>query len=180
MHCIGLHPEVQEKLHAEMDCIFGDDSERPVTAEDLRQMTYLEMVIKESLRLYPAGPFFARHLAEDVTTNGYLLPKGTVVWLCILSLHLNEEVFPEPMRFDPERFSPAQARGRHPYAYLPFSGGPRGCLGQKFAMMEEKIILANVVRKFKLRTIGTPDKLVLTSEIILRPKNPISVVCEPR
>ena len=92
MYCIGLHPDVQEKLHQEMDCIFGDDTERPVTAEDLRQMTYLECVIKESLRLYPAGPFFARHLAEDVVAGGYLLPKGTVAWLCILSLHMNKEV----------------------------------------------------------------------------------------
>lgn len=180
MFLIGSHPDVQDRLHEEMDNIFGGDRTRLVTTEDLRQMTYLECVIKESLRLYPSGPFFARQLAEDVTTNGYLMPKGTVVWLCILSLHMNEEVFAEPARFDPDRFSVAQARGRHPYAYLPFSGGPRGCLGQKFAMMEEKIILANVMRRFRLRSLSTADKLVLTSEIILRPKSPIAVACTPR
>lgn len=180
MYCIGQHPEVQEKLQDELDNIFGDDKERAVTADDLRQLNYLECVIKESLRLYPAGPFFARQLAEEVVTNGHVMPKGTVVWLCILSLHMNEEAFPEPARFDPERFSPQQARGRHPYAYLPFSGGPRGCLGQKFAMMEEKIILTNVLRRFNLKTLSTPDKLVLTSEIILRPKTPIEVACRER
>lgn len=177
---IGSHADVQERLYDEMVSIFGEDHERLVTTEDLRQMNYLECVIKESLRLYPSGPFFARQLAEDVTTNGYLMPKGTVVWLCILSLHMNEEVFPDPARFDPDRFSPTQARGRHPYAYMPFSGGPRGCLGQKFAMMEQKIILANIVRRFKLRSLTTADKLVLTSEIILRPKSPIAVACTPR
>ncbi|KAI1299275.1 Cytochrome P450 4c3 [Halotydeus destructor] len=180
MFCIGLHPEVQRKLQQEVDAIFGDDRERPVTADDLRRMPYLECTIKESLRLYPAGPFFARQLAEEVDVEGYRLPRGTVVWLCIMSLHMNQEVYPEPARFDPDRFAPQPSRDRHPYAYLPFSGGPRACLGHKFAMMEEKIILANVLRKFRITTLGSPDKLVLASEIILRPKCPICVTCTPR
>lgn len=113
MFCIGLHPEVQEKLHQEMDMVFGDDRTRPVTADDLRQMTYLECVIKESLRLYPAGPFFARHLAEDVTAGGYLLPKGTVAWLCIMSLHVNEEVMHHALREPPTRAVHAAHPARH-------------------------------------------------------------------
>lgn len=180
LYCIGRNKEVQRKIQEELDDVFGDDTERPVNSDDLRQLTYLERVIKESLRLYPPAPVFGRHMTEDVTVGGKVIPKGTDVWLNVMALHRNAEVYPDPLSFDPDRFLPENSRGRSVYAYCPFSLGARICIGNKFAMMEEKVILATLLRRFSVKSFDEPEDLVFTFEIILRSQTPLRMEFTPR
>ncbi|XP_047102529.1 cytochrome P450 4c3-like [Schistocerca piceifrons] len=171
---IGLHPHVQEKIEEELEEIFGE-SDREVKMEDLNAMKYLEQVIKESLRLYPSVPQFGRKLDVDHEIHGYKLPAGTHCVVMPLFMHLNPELYPEPYKFDPDRFTPDKIQGRHPFAYLPFSAGPRNCIGQKFAIMEEKIVLSTLLRSFRIESLEKPEDIKLTGELILRPKDGIRV-----
>ena len=111
-----------------MDDIFGD-SDRLCTMEDATNLKYLECCIKESFRLFPSVPFIERQSAEDFDLNGYTIPAGVSVSLQIYALHRNEECFPDALEFKPERFLPDEADGRHPFAFVPFSAGPRNCIG---------------------------------------------------
>lgn len=126
---LGNYPEIQEKLHTEFDSIL-EGSDRPFNKNDLSQMKYLEMVIKEILRLYPSVPVIQRIITEDTVLCNYFCPKNTQIVLNIFQLHRDPENFPDPEKFDPERFTPERCAKRHPYAYLPFSAGPRNCIGE--------------------------------------------------
>lgn len=143
-------------------------------------MKYLERVIKESMRLYPPVPFIGRTLSEDIEIDKYKIPKGTMVTVGIYYLHRDPNVFPNPEKFDPDRFLTENTKGRHPYAYLPFSAGPRNCVGQKFAMYEEKSVLSSVIRNFKLSSVQQRDEISLVSELILKTHNGINVKLQRR
>ena len=136
----------------------------------------MERCIKESLRLYPSVFFISRNLGEDViTTTGHLLPKDTHVFIYIYELHRNPDIYPDPEKFDPDRFLPENCQNRHPYAYIPFSAGPRNCIGQKFAILEMKVALCAILSKFYLHPIDTLQSVVLIPDIILRSKDEIKV-----
>lgn len=175
LYLIGRHPEVQSKVHQELDDIFGEDKNRPVTTSDVKRLAYLEAVLKESLRLYPSAPLILRNLSEDVVLDGHLIPAGTDVAVPIFLLHRNEDEWPQPEHFDPERFLNRSASVRHPFAYCPFSAGPRNCIGQKFALLEEKIVVANVLRKYRCESLDEPYDLQLSMELVLRPKRGLRV-----
>ncbi|XP_072479215.1 cytochrome P450 4V2 isoform X2 [Notamacropus eugenii] len=128
IYLLGSYPEAQRKVHNELDEVFGK-SDRPVTVDDLKKLKYLDCVIKESLRLFPSVPFFARTLNSDCCIAGYKIPKGTEAVVLPYALHRDPKHFPDPEDFQPERFFPENAQGRHPYAYVPFSAGPRNCIG---------------------------------------------------
>ncbi|CAG7818846.1 unnamed protein product, partial [Allacma fusca] len=169
---LGCHPEYQEKVHEELDKIFGDDRTRFITSKDLTEMKYLEMCIKESLRLYPSVPFFSRTLTTDmVLDDEFTIPAGTNACLITAIIHRNEKIFPDPETYDPERFLPENSVKRHPFAYVPFSAGPRNCIGQKFAMMEEKALLANLFRNFKVEAAEKLEDVVVLIQAVTRPKN---------
>ncbi|XP_073501459.1 cytochrome P450 4V2-like isoform X2 [Phyllobates terribilis] len=124
---LGSHPEVQKKVHKELDDTFGQ-SDRPVTMDDMKKLRYLEAIIKEALRIFPSVPFFARTITEDCTIRGYTVPKGVNVIILPYALHRDPEYFPHPEEFKPERFFSENASGRNPYAYVPFSAGLRNCI----------------------------------------------------
>nr|CAH0102405.1 unnamed protein product [Daphnia galeata] len=176
---IGNHPEVQEKLNEELVRVFGQ-SDRPVSMADLSELKYLECCIKEALRLYPSVPLFTRELKDDVEICGYELPTGTTVMIVPYIIHRDPIYFPDPDSFKPERFFPENIQGRHPYAYVPFSAGPRNCIGQKFALMEEKIVLASVLRRFHVQSFDKADGMPLLVELILRPRDGIRVRLTPK
>ncbi|XP_067140052.1 cytochrome P450 4V2-like [Centruroides vittatus] len=180
LYLIGLHQEVQLKLQEEQQIIFGNDINRQVTLDDLKEMKYLECVIKESQRLYPSVPFLGREINEDTNIDKYLLPKGTTCFVFSYMLHRDPEIFPDPEIFQPERFLPENCLNRHPYAYVPFSAGPRNCIGQKFAMMELKTVISTVLRNFHLKSLEERDKILLIAEMVLRPKNGLFITIKGR
>ncbi|KAL3278891.1 hypothetical protein HHI36_016410 [Cryptolaemus montrouzieri] len=121
----------QDKLYEEIISVFGDDDREP-THTDLQEMKYMERCIKESLRLYPSVPIVARMMDEDMTTRqGYFIPKGCVVAGMIYDMHRRADLYPEPDKFDPDRFLLENMSERHPFAYIPFSAGPRNCIGNE-------------------------------------------------
>ncbi|KAJ9581840.1 hypothetical protein L9F63_003909 [Diploptera punctata] len=118
------------KAYEELENIFGD-SDRPPTSSDLHEMRYLEMVLKETLRLYPIGPILMRQLEGDVRIRDFVLPTGCSVAVFLYRTQRNPQFFPEPDKFDPDRFLPENSANIVPYSYLPFSGGPRKCIGNE-------------------------------------------------
>eukprot|EP00095_Tigriopus_kingsejongensis_P006181 maker-scaffold191_size271209-snap-gene-1.29 protein:Tk06181 transcript:maker-scaffold191_size271209-snap-gene-1.29-mRNA-1 annotation:"hypothetical protein DAPPUDRAFT_192258" len=180
LYLLAIHPEIQKKVQQELDDLFIDDPDRPASMDDLAKMKYLEACIKESLRLYPSVPLMSRTIHEDTTIEGQLVPAETNIILYTYLLHRDPEQFPNPEEFDPERFSSTKSHQRHAYAYVPFSAGPRNCIGQKFAMMEEKVVVSSLLRKFNLSSNVIPSKMELLPELILRPKDGIQMTVTKR
>ncbi|XP_045127666.1 cytochrome P450 4C1-like [Portunus trituberculatus] len=179
LYLMGRHPEAQARVQEELDTIF-QGSDRVATVEDLRNMRYTENCIKEALRLFPSVPYIGRVLKEDVTIDGYCIPKGTTIFIFNYALHRDASEFPDPEKFDPDRFLPENVAKRHPFSYIPFSAGPRNCIGQKFGMMEEKITVANLLRRYTVESKTPMDELKLRSEIVLRPDEGNLVYLHPR
>lgn len=176
---LGSHPEIQDRCYEEIYEIFGDD-DRPASMMDLQKMKYMECCIKEALRLYPSVPLIAREIKEDVDLGEYTIPAGTTAMIVTYMLHRNPEIYPKPEQFDPDRFLPENCYGRHPYAYIPFSAGPRNCIGQKFAILEEKAVLSRILRHYKVEAIDRRENLTLLGELILRPKDGLRIKITPR
>ncbi|XP_069704221.1 cytochrome P450 4C1-like isoform X1 [Periplaneta americana] len=177
--CLAQHQDIQDKVMEELNQIFGD-SDREPTIKDLQEMKYMELVFKETLRVYPSVPLYGRILTEDVAVGEYVLPAGTNVGFNPYILHRNPEYYPDPEKFDPERFLPENSKGRHPFAYIPFSAGPRICLGMKYAMAEMKAVLSAVLRKYKILPPETDHKLKLTIVLVLESLNGIPIRLQKR
>ncbi|KAK7872272.1 hypothetical protein R5R35_012119 [Gryllus longicercus] len=141
-------------------------------------MKYLEAVIKETLRLYLLAPFLLRELEEEVKFEGYQLLPGITILLSVYMIHRHPDYFPEPEKFDPDRFSPERAKGRYSFAFIPFSEGPRNFIGQKFAMLGMKSIISKILRTYKLLP-GT-TQLVLAVDILLKTRTGVHIKLEDR
>ncbi|XP_024083028.1 cytochrome P450 4V2-like [Cimex lectularius] len=180
MMFVGSNPEVQERLSLEMEEIFGD-SDRDVTYSDLQKMHYLENVIKETLRFLPSVPIFTRILTQDyITTKGFLVPRSTNILICPLAVHFAEHIYHNATKFDPDRFNEENVRKRHPFAYIPFSAGPRNCIGQKFAMMEMKVVLSTAIRYNYFHSHSTFENTKFSPLLIVRAHKPIIMHFTPR
>ncbi|XP_022106003.1 cytochrome P450 4V2-like isoform X2 [Acanthaster planci] len=179
LYLLGRHPEIQHRVQKELDEVFGS-TQGPVTSDQLQRLHYLTCVIKETLRIFPSVPFIARVLDEDCVLGGHKIPSGTNVCVLINALHRDPDVFPNPEEFDPDRFLYQNCISRHPYAYVPFSAGARNCIGQRFAMMEEKVIVSSVLRHFNIESIQARHEVLPISELILRPSKGIQVKLTPR
>ncbi|GFU06039.1 cytochrome P450 4V2 [Nephila pilipes] len=175
LYIIGLYPEVQAKIHEELDRIFAEDMERPVTYKDFNDLVYLNCVLKEANRLYPTVPMVARQVYEDTSICGHTIPKGATAVVFTYFLHRDEEIFPDPEKFDPNRFLPENYAKIPEYAYIPFSAGPRNCIGQKFAIMEIKVIIASILRKYAIESLDPRDKVLPLMHITLHSSIPIRV-----
>ncbi|XP_052133460.1 cytochrome P450 4C1-like isoform X2 [Frankliniella occidentalis] len=165
LELLGRHPEVQERVVEELRGAGGEDW------ESISRLPYLDRVFKECLRLRPSVPFISRLLETDaVLPDGRILPATSMGNIHIFDLHRHPDHFPDPDRFDPDRFLPQVEQARHPFAYLPFSAGPRNCIGKRFATMEVKLFLAAVVRRFHIRS-AMPEHLDVTADLVLRPRD---------
>jgi len=159
-YLLAQHPEVEARLHAELDQVLGD---RPPTVADLPALRFTEHVITEALRLYPTVWILGREAIEPTEVGGYPVPVGMTVYMSQWVVHRDPRFFDDPLSYRPERWQDGLARRIPRYAYFPFGGGPRICIGNSFAMMEAVLLLATIARRFRLElTAGTKVKLMPT------------------
>lgn len=147
-HLLAEHPQVDAAFRDEVEQVLGG---RPPTADDVPNLPYTGKILSEALRLYPPAWMFARMLAEEDTLGGYRLPAGAMLMISPYVTHRDPRWWPDPERFDPERFAPEQIKTRPRFAYFPFSGGPRVCIGEPFAWQEAILVMALVAQTYRLR-----------------------------
>ena len=168
---LSQHPIVAAKLSRELADVLGD---RPATFDDLPNLRYAGHIIAESLRLYPPAWSMGREAREDVEIGGYRITRGEQVWFCPWAIHRDPRWFDDPEQFRPERWEGDFAKSLHRYAYFPFGGGPRLCIGQAFAQMEAVLLLATLARSFRLEVQSSPRPVPQPS-VTLRPKHGLRV-----
>ncbi len=176
-YLLSQHPAEEARLHSELESVLGG---RAPTQADLANLPYTRMVIEEAMRLYPPAPGISmRRPREDDEICGRRVPKTANVAIAPWILHRHRALWDDPGRFDPERFSPERSAGRPRFAYLPFGGGPRICIGAALAMMEAALILATFAQRYRLRLV--PDQNIeLQARVTLRPRDGIKMVLERR
>jgi cytochrome P450 len=148
---LGHRPELQQRVAAEADAL-GD---RRLTHEDMPRLRYTVQVLHEALRLCPPAPVVGRMVMADIGVDGYRLPAGTFAIVAIHAMHRDPALWEDPLRFDPDRFSPERSKGRDRWQYLPFGGGPRACIGDHFAMLEATLALATILRRTKILSLNS-------------------------
>ncbi|XP_022909401.2 cytochrome P450 4d2-like isoform X2 [Onthophagus taurus] len=168
LYCLSKNERVQNKIIEELDEIYKDDPNRPTTYQDLQDMKYLDLVLKESLRMFPSVPFHFRQVTEELSFNGITYPKGTTIMIYNLGMHLDENYFKNPHDFYPERFDSENddVKTRGSFSYIPFSAGPRNCIGQRFAILQLKSSVSKVMRHFRLLPCKD-HQLVLANETVM-------------
>ena len=176
VHLLTQYPDVLARLQTEVKTVLGD---APIPSPDaFRALTYTMQVVQESLRLYPPAWIMSRLALADDHIGPYTIPAGATALVCPYLLHRDPANWPNPDQFDPDRFAPGGPKDQlHSYAYLPFGGGPRLCIGNQFALMEMQILLAMLVRDFDLKAI-TGQRIQPKPLITLRPnKSILAVLC---
>ncbi|XP_041943109.1 cytochrome P450 3A27-like [Alosa sapidissima] len=176
-YSIAINPDVLNKLIEEIDSVFPNNA--PVTYEKLMHLEYLDMVICESQRMWPAAPRLERMCKQTVVINGVTIPKGTLVAVPVPILHHDPELWTSPEAFNPERFSKDNKESIDPYAYLPFGIGPRNCIGMRFALMLVKLIMVQLLQNFNLETCKE-TLIPMELDALFRPKKPIMLKLVPR
>jgi cytochrome P450 len=175
-YLLSQNPEAEARMHREIDEVLGDRLPGP---EDVRALPYVEMVFSEALRLIPPIWAIDRTVVEDHHVGGYLIPAGSVVFTSPYVVHQDPRWYPEPERFEPERWTSELRRSRPRFSYFPFGGGHRVCIGESFATMEAILILATLGRRWRLRL--EPGHPVETEALItLRPKHGMRMIPERR
>jgi len=170
------HPEAEAKLHAELDEVLRGD---PPAFEDTERLEYTKRVVLESMRLYPPAYGFGREAMEDCEVAGYRVPARSTVFMMPWLVHRDERWFPDPLRFDPDRWKGDFAKTIPPFAYMPFGGGPRRCIGNTFAMMEAVLLVAAIAQRFRIKLVpGHPVEPF--ASITLRPKYGVKATLEAR
>lgn len=149
-YLVAQHPDVEKKMYDEIDQVLEG---RQAAFQDVPKLTYTRQVFSEVLRLYPPGWILTREAIEDVTIGDYEIPKGATVDFSPYILHRDERFWPDPDKFDPDRFAPERKKERHKFAYLPFSTGVRGCIGEQFAWMEGLLLIATLAQKWKFSIV---------------------------
>jgi cytochrome P450 len=176
-YLLSLHPEAEAKLHAELESVLGG---RVPTYDELEKLTYTRMVIEEAMRLYPPAPALTGRVArEEDEICGRLIPKGTEIVILPWVVHRHRALWDDPDRFDPERFSREKSAARPRFAYLPFGGGSRICIGAQLALTEVSLLVATMAQRFRLKLVPRQD-IVLLHRVTLRPRDGIRMQLERR
>lgn len=176
LYLIARYPLIERRLHRELDTALG--GRRP-SLEDLRRLPYLRQVLQESMRLYPAFWVFTRTPVEDVELSGYRIPAGSVLLLSCFVTHRDRRFWDHPEGVDPDRFSPERAEERPEYAYYPFGGGPRRCIGSRLAEMEAAMVLATIAQRYSLHLMPGRN-VVPKATLSLRPEGGLPMTLHRR
>jgi cytochrome P450 len=175
-YLLSEHPEVEEALHQEIESVLGD---RLPTVEDLPRLRRVEMVLSESMRLFPPAWAVGRRAMERAVIAGFEIPKGSLLIVSQWLLHRDERYFRNASRFDPTRWSSEAQQSRPFYAYFPFGAGPRQCIGEGFAWTEALLLIAGIAQRWQLRLVeGHPVEP--QAVVTLRPKYGMKMVAERR
>ena len=173
-YSLAINPTVQQKLIAEIDTLCPD--ENSVSFDIISELTYLDMVVCETLRMYPPAALAHREVRQATTIDGIHLPTDVMLAFPFYALHHNSKYWPDPERFDPERFTPEAKAARHPFAYLPFGSGPRNCIGMRLALLEVKLAVIKLLQKVEfIATNDTEIPLRLKSMQTLSPENSVFI-----
>lgn len=174
-YLLSQHPDVEARLHAEVDALGG----RMPTIDDLPKLTYTEKVMAESMRLYPPAWLVGYRAIEAYPVREYVVPAKGIILMSQYVMHHDPRYFPDPFRFDPERWAPERKVSRPKFSYFPFGGGPRVCIGESFAWMEGILVIATLAQRWRLRLI--PGQQVRLQPLItLRPKDGLYMTAEQR
>jgi cytochrome P450 len=171
LHLLGRHPAEQQLARDEVEQVLAG---RAPTADDVAALPHTTMVIKEAMRLFPSAPGFTRRCETDDELGGYRIPAGANVLVSPWATHRHPAFWDQPERFDPNRFAPEREAERHRWAYFPFGGGPRACIGAHFSMLEMTIALAMLAQRFRLRAEPRRPRLDAAG-ITLRPAEPVPI-----
>ena len=163
-YLLSQHREAEERLHEEVDRVLGD---RRATADDLGALAYTRMVLTESMRLYPPAYAIGRRALEDYEVGGVVIPRGALVVVSPLVTHRDARWFPEPERFDPERWTPEAQTTRPKFSYFPFGGGTRMCIGDQFAWTEGTLLLATLAQRWRME-LAAGQRVAMKPMITLR------------
>jgi cytochrome P450 len=175
-HLLSDHPEIESRLHHELD---HELAGRLPTVEDLPHLRYTEMVITEALRLYPPAWIMGRRALKDYQLGPYVVPAGSIVIMSPYVMHHDDRYFPDPFRFDPDRWTPEAKASRPQFSFFPFGGGPRRCIGEGFAWTEAIMVIATLAPRWNLRRApGHP--IALQPLVTLRPRHGIRMVLTGR
>ena len=165
---VALHPDVQEKLIQELEDVF-DSVDQETDDEIINKLPYSEMVIKETLRLYPVGAILGREATKNIQLKSCTIPAGANILLNVFHVQRNPKFWGNNAHlFNPDRFLPENIIKIHPYAYVPFSKGPRNCIGMKYAMNIMKIILSHILRSYKVTTNLKSEDFVINVAFTLK------------
>jgi cytochrome P450 len=173
---LSSHPEVEAKLHEEVDRVLGG---RLPTFEDLASLTYARQVLAETIRLFPPVWSIGRLATEEHELGGYTIPAGAVVIVSPYLIQRDPRWYPDPERFDPERWTEEAQEKRPKFSYFPFGAGPRVCVGESFAWMEATMILSTMARKWRMRLVKD-HPVDLDPKITIRPTFGLSMHLERR
>jgi cytochrome P450 len=161
LYLMANYPDAMQKLRGEIDAILGD---RLPTLDDLPRMPYAQMILFETLRLYPPGWVSVRKVIEDDEILGYRIPAGSHVTISAHVVHRDPRYWNDPLKFDPDRFTPENTKGRARYEYYPFLGGPHQCLGRDFVLLEAQLVLIMIAQRYRLEVmaghVAEPEPLV--------------------
>ena len=176
LYLLARHPQVQEELHEQVRARVGD---RAPAADDLTHLPLATAVFQESLRLYPPAPGLCRQALAPDEIEGYPIPKGALLMPCQWVTHRHPDYWEEPQRFDPGRFLPGRGTERPKFAYFPFGGGPRVCIGNTLALVEGALVLATLAGRFRFQPADDREVAIDTT-FVLRPKDPVRLIVRRR
>ncbi|XP_044740001.1 probable cytochrome P450 4p3 [Chrysoperla carnea] len=177
---LAAYKDIQTKVYNEILEVVGDINVDSINVDDLPKLKYMEMVLKESMRLTPTIPLIVREPSQDIKIGNYIIPKGVSILIPIFTIHRNPEYWENPLKFDPERFTAENIKNRHPYAYIPFSAGPRNCIGGRYAWIFMKTTLAALLSRYEFHTDINLDTLKFEAAISLKLVNGHQVRITPR
>lgn len=175
-YLLSQNLEVEARLHEELDRVLQG---RLPDAETLAQLKYTEMVLAESMRLYPPAWAIGRLALEEFEIGGYMVPKKSLVLMSQYVMHRDSRYFTDPLRFDPERWTAEAREARPQFSYFPFGGGPRRCIGEGFAWMEGILLIATIAQQWQMR-LEPSQQVVLKPAITLRPKHGVRMTMTKR